>query len=204
MRQVFTTGVSIVAFNPTDPVENEALAEMCCCIALPASSAGSLANGCPTAISFPLGQLNICLTIESALRKMSHWHRQGCFGNLHCREDTTILVFRPLRNHLATELRRPNGRGGYVNFHNCAFIGSSWCLTIDSSDDLTWTLPRPCQSTAIVLRLERLSVRAMTNIVHNASFAHWLPGESIHRHCAFPLSMNQVYRWPTGVGSIER
>ena len=192
LRQVFTTGVSIVAFNPTDPVENEALAEMYCCIALPASIADSLANGFPTAIPFPLGQLNICLNIESALRKMSRWHRQGCLGNLHCREDTTILVFRPLRNHLATELRRPNGRGGYVNFHNCAFIGSSWCLTIDSSDDLTWTLPRPCQSTAIVLRLERLSVRAMTNIVRIASFAHWLPGESIHRHCAFPLSMNQV------------
>eukprot|EP00439_Symbiodinium_sp_Y106_P069179 s3370_g11.t2 len=188
MRQVFTTGVSIATFRPIGPVENE----MYCCIALPSSIADSLANGFPTAIPFPLGQLNICLNIESALRKMSHWHRQGCFGNLHCREDTSILVFRPVRNHVATELRRSNGRGGYANFHNCAFIGSSWCLTIDSSDDLTWTLPRPCQESTIVLRLEGLSVKAMTNIVHNASFAHWLPGESIHRHCAFPLSMNQV------------
>eukprot|EP00439_Symbiodinium_sp_Y106_P031304 s9041_g3.t1 len=29
----------------------------------------------------------------------------------------------------------------------------------------------------------------MTDIIHNASYAHWLPSEGVHRHCSFPLSM---------------
>ena len=37
-----------------------------------------------------------------------------------------------------------------------------------------------------------LSVKTMTDIIHNASYAHWLPSEGVHRHYSFPLSMVQL------------
>eukprot|EP00439_Symbiodinium_sp_Y106_P001414 s7997_g1.t1 len=61
-----------------------------------------------------------------------------------------------------------------------------------SRSDLTWTLPQACLDTVIVLKLDGLSLKTMTDIIHNASYAHWLPSEGVHRHCSFPLSMAQL------------
>ena len=57
LRQIFTSKVSIVVFRPF-PVLSELLVDFHVCIALPASIADSLAAGQPTAMPFPLGQLN--------------------------------------------------------------------------------------------------------------------------------------------------
>ena len=192
LRQIFTSKVSIVVFRPFEPVLSELLADFYVCIALPASIADSLAAGQPTAMPFPLGQLNPTLCVEAALRKMSHWLRQDCFSEHHCREVVEVLCFRPLRAHITTELKRPSGVGGFAKFHNCSFIGFSWCLVIDSDQDSTFKLPTACQQTAIVLKMNRLSLTNVAGIVHNAAYVHWLPTEGWHRHCSFPLTMRQI------------
>ena len=117
---------------------------------------------------------------------MSHWHRQEIALAVSIAARTSHSRVPSIANPF--EYRRV---GGYAHF-NCAFIGCSWCLVIDSfcsrlDLDIATSLPghRDCVE-------DGLSLKTMTDIIHNASYAHWLPSEGVHRHCSFPLSMAQL------------
>ena len=112
-----------------------------------------------------------------------------------------ILCFRPLMSQISTELKRPSGVGGFSRFHNCSFIGMSWCLVIDSDrtadNGNVFTLPDPCRQTAIVLEMLGTSLENLVGLIHNAAYAHWIPTEGWHRHCNFPLQMHQIEGIPS-------
>ena len=37
-----------------------------------------------------------------------------------------------------------------------------------------------------------LSLKTVTDIVHNAVYVHWMPSEGWYRRCSFPFTMRQV------------
>ncbi|CAE7454693.1 unnamed protein product [Symbiodinium sp. CCMP2456] len=166
------------------------------CIALPSSLVESLASSQTTLIPTPLGQLNALYTVEGALRKMAHWYRQQRFSDVQHGEIVKLLCFRPRRTMITCELKQLNGYGGFRRYNNCSFIGSSWCLTIDSDYEndsgCRYCLPGDCRETAIILELTGLTVEKTSGLIHNSAYANWMPTEGVHRHCSYPLSAMQL------------
>ena len=125
LRSIFSSLVAITAFMPlVEPELNDIMAYHMA-IALPASVIDGLMSGGATAIPTPSGQLNPCYGIDSCLRKLSQWYFQDCFSSTQCKEFVKIVIYKPLHLRQTTALKRPDGYGGYANFHNCAFTGFS-------------------------------------------------------------------------------
>ena len=146
-------------------------------IALPASIIDGLLNGPSPSIPTPVGQLKPCYSIDSCLRKLSHWYYQDCFSPAQVKEQVRIVICKPLLEHQSRELKRTDGYGGYANFHNCAFTGFSWCGIVNSDTspdgDHYWRLPVPCRSTAIVLALP-LTAEELASLTHGGSYRGYI------------------------------
>ena len=196
LRAIFNSLVAITTFVPLFEPELDTIVPFYVAIALPASIIDGLLNGPAPSIPTPLGQLNPCYSIDSCLRKLSRWYHQDCFfsctgqgASEDCRLQTIVY----------TSNKRNDGYGGYANFHNCAFIGFSWCgiANSDSSPDggHSWRLPAPCRNTAIVLSLP-LNVEELASLTHGSSYRGYHPIEAYNRHCNFPIALQDLQGLP--------
>ena len=199
LRSIFSSLVSITTFMPlVEPELNDIMAYHMA-IAQPASVIDGLMSG--GAIPTPLGQLSPCYChgIDSCLRKLSHWYLQDCFSSMQCKEFVKNVIYKPLHLRQTTQLKRPDGYGGYANFHNCAFTGFSWRGIVNSdtthNDCHYWTFPASCLRTAIVLEIP-LSVEDLASLTHCSSYCNCNPTEAYHRHCSFPIGMQGMQGVP--------
>ncbi|CAE7307825.1 unnamed protein product [Symbiodinium sp. CCMP2592] len=116
------------------------------------------------------------------------------------RELVKILIFRPLKRMTDTRLKTPDGVGGFALYHNCSFLSSSWCLTIDSQQQqigtYTYILDGLVRQHTIVLELPTLTVESLASMIHNSSYANWFPTETVHRHCTLPLTHLEIEGTP--------
>ncbi|CAE7309096.1 unnamed protein product [Symbiodinium sp. CCMP2592] len=197
LKSIFTRCIAVTSYNCRNYAPVDGLVDWFCCIALPASQIESLNAGLTTLITTPLGQLNAQLTVDAALRKMCHWFRQGRFNETQQRELVKIIVFRPLRRMTDVRLKVPDGTGGFALYHNCSFMSSSWCLTIDSRHDpiantYSYILDGLVRQHSIVLELPTLTVESLASMMHNSCYANWVPTETVHRHCTLPLTHLEI------------
>ncbi|CAE7578414.1 unnamed protein product [Symbiodinium sp. CCMP2592] len=168
---------------------------------LPASIIESLSSGRSTEIPTPLGQLNAQFSVDAALRKLCHWYRQNRFTNIQNLELVKLLICRPTKLMMDTRLKKPEGVGGFLKYHNCSFLSNSWCLTIDSEQNqiggpYTYCLDGLVRQHCIVLELTTMNVEALASLLHNSSYEHWFPTEAVHRHCTLPLTHMQIEGTP--------
>ncbi|CAE7307840.1 unnamed protein product [Symbiodinium sp. CCMP2592] len=200
LRSIFTRSIAVTSYNCRHYAPVEGLMDWFCCIALPASLIESLNAGLTTVIPTPLGQLNAQLSVDAALRKLCHWFRQSRFNEAQQRELVKFLIFRPLKRVTDTRLKTPDGVGGFALYHNCSFLSSSWCLTIDSQQQQigthTYILDGLVRQHTIVLELPTLTVESLASMIHNSSYANWFPTETVHRHCTLPLTHLEIEGTP--------
>ncbi|CAE7237018.1 unnamed protein product [Symbiodinium sp. CCMP2592] len=201
LKSTFTRSIAVTSYNCRQYAPVDGLTDWFACIALPASIIESLNSGLTTLIPTPLGQLNAQLSVGAALRKLCHWYRQNRFTDAQNRELVKIIVFRPLKRMTDTRLKAPDGVGGFALYHNCSFLSSSWCLTIDSTHDAiantySYILPGLVRQHSIVLELPTLNVEGLASLVHNSSYANWFPTETVHRHCTLPLTHLEIEGTP--------
>ncbi|CAE7243563.1 unnamed protein product [Symbiodinium sp. CCMP2592] len=196
LKQIFATSVAITLYRARQYKQVDELVDWFVCLALPSSSVEQLASGQTATIPTPLGQLNPQFTIEASLRKLAHWYRQSRFSRGQIDELVKILVFRRTREMADTRLKTETGIGGFKKFHNCSFLGCSWCMTIDSSyatgGEYKYCLPAVCRQHCVILELTSLTVEKACALIHNSSYSNWMPTEALHRHCSFPLSSMQI------------
>ena len=157
LKAIFNSLVAITTFIPLFEPELDNIVPFHMAIALPASLIDGLLNGPSPSIPTPLGQLNPCYSIDSCLRKLSHWYYQDCFSPAQVKEQVRIVIYKPLLKHQSRELKRTDAYGGYANFHNCAFTGFSWCGIVNSD---TWSLLEiagalPQHSDCVVIAIDR-------------------------------------------------
>ncbi|CAE7235620.1 unnamed protein product [Symbiodinium sp. CCMP2592] len=131
LSRIFAKKIAITLFRARNYAEIDTLADWHVCLAHPSSLIEGLASGETIIVPTPMGQLNPMFTIESSLRKLAHWYRQGRFSRTQIAEIVKIIVFRPRRTMITTELKAANGIGGFRKYHSCSDMGHSWCLTID-------------------------------------------------------------------------
>ncbi|CAE7836722.1 unnamed protein product [Symbiodinium necroappetens] len=179
LRALFRRRVILKTFGPFDHIRHETLTSSYLYIALPLSLAEGLSSGLGARIPFPLGQLNAMYSIKSAIRKLAHWYRQNCLTPEQIEEEAAFICFRPIIAMTSTDLKHPSGRGGFQRYHNCSYIGFSWCFSIDSDPSLNYGLPEWSRRTSIVFVAKGISVKKIVNIVHAASYVYHSPSEGI-------------------------
>ncbi|CAE7244390.1 unnamed protein product [Symbiodinium sp. CCMP2592] len=57
-------------------------------------------------------------------------------------------------------------------------------------------MPGLVRNHSIVLELPTLSVEGLASLVHNSSYANWVPTETVHRHCTLPLTHLEIEGTP--------
>ena len=195
LRSILSKLTQVSLFRARTYAAVDGIVDWYVALALPGSVIDQLIAGQLTTIPTTLGQLNPQFTIEASLRKLAHWHRQSRFSLDQLSEVVKVLLFRPTKDMMSTALKCDTGIGGFRHYHNCSFIGHSWCMTIDSQKiegTYKYQLPDLCRNHCIVLELPTLTVNKACALMHNHAYANWAPTEALHRHCCFPLSSMQI------------
>jgi len=175
--------------------DRSALTEFAVFLALPITIAESfIRHGRLELRHFPMAQVNCCLSIDGAFRKLSHWLSQGHLST-YWEDPIAIVILHPERNQLTAEMKQASGVGGQWNWHNVCWIGSSYATIsprlagphpIENTQDLVWQLTNPELRSMLGL-CSRHTLTYMFYCVLSRSLKHRFPDMGFNRHCHIPL-----------------